>query len=49
MVPGKIVKLPWVSWVCEMMGGGYNALYLMACLMVYLQRMDDLRAGQGAS
>lgn len=39
--PGKVYKLPWVAWVREMMGGGYNVIYLMACFATYLQKMDE--------
>lgn len=39
--PGKVYRLPWVSWVREMMGGGYNVIYLMACFATYLQKLDE--------
>jgi hypothetical protein len=27
-------------WVREMMGGGYNLVYLMACFAAYLQKLE---------
>jgi hypothetical protein len=38
--PGKTFKLPWLMWVREMMGGGYNLVYLMACFAAYLQKLE---------
>lgn len=39
--PGRVFKLPWVAWVREMMGGGFNVIYPMACFSLYLQKLDE--------
>jgi hypothetical protein len=53
--PGTAYKLPWVLWVREMMGGGYNRVFLMALFAVYLQKMEQavvaggMHGGDGAN
>ena len=29
------------QWVREMMGGGFNVIYPMACFSLYLQKLDE--------
>lgn len=35
----RTYRIPWVTWVREMMGGGYNVVYLMACFSAYLEKL----------
>jgi hypothetical protein len=46
--PGTVYKLPWVLWVREMMGGGYDTLFLMALFAVYLQKMEQAVVAGGS-
>lgn len=39
--PGKIFKLPWITWIREMMAGGYSMAYIMACFGNYMLKMND--------
>ena len=38
---GTIFKLPWVAWIREMLGGGYNVVYVLACFATYLKKLDE--------
>ena len=38
--PGKLYRVPWILWVREMMGGGYNVVYLMASFAAYMQKLE---------
>ncbi len=39
--PGKLFKLPWRTWIREMMTGGYSMAYIMACLGTYMLKMNE--------
>ncbi|MGB9692686.1 MAG: hypothetical protein ACPL7D_11035 [Candidatus Sumerlaeaceae bacterium] len=47
--PRTIFYLPWADWFREMVGGGFNMLYLMALVAIYLQKLDHAvtNSGQG--
>ncbi len=45
-VPGRVFRVPWVQWVREMLCGGYNLVYMMACFAVYLQKMQESLPGE---
>jgi hypothetical protein len=36
----RVYRIPWVTWVREMMSGGYNIVYLMACFSAYLDKLQ---------
>jgi hypothetical protein len=36
-----IFQVPWVRWVREMVSGGFDLVFLMACLAVYLQKLEQ--------
>ncbi len=38
--PGKLYKLPWLTWVREMLAGGYSLAYIMALLGNYMLKMN---------
>jgi hypothetical protein len=39
--PKTIFRIPWASWCRDMVGGGYNLLYLLAFAAVYLQKLEQ--------
>lgn len=39
--PGKLYKLPWLTWVREMLAGGYSMAYIMAMLGNYMIKMNN--------
>lgn len=47
--PGKLFKLPWLTWIREMMTGGYSMAYIMACMGNYVQKMNHAVAGTDAA
>lgn len=36
-----IYQVPWGRWVREMVSGGFDLVFLMACLAVYLQKLEE--------
>ena len=36
-----LFQVPWVRWVREMVSGGFDLVFLMACLAVYLQKLEQ--------
>jgi len=39
--PGKVFKMPWRTWIREMLAGGYSMAYLMACMGNYILKMNE--------
>lgn len=45
--PTTIFRIPWDQWFREMVGGGYNFLYLLAFSAIYLQKLEQAVAESG--
>ncbi|MCX7626635.1 MAG: hypothetical protein N2Z21_10575 [Candidatus Sumerlaeaceae bacterium] len=45
--PTTIFRIPWDQWFREMVGGGYNFLYLLAFAAIYLQKLEQAVAESG--
>lgn len=41
--PGKLIRVPWMRWVREMMCGGYGLGYLLVCTAAYMKLVDRAR------
>lgn len=39
--PKMLYKIPWADWVCDMIAGGYNLVFLMACSAIYLRKLEN--------
>ena len=37
----SIFQVPWGRWVRDMVSGGFDLVFLMACLAVYLQKLEE--------
>ncbi len=47
--PNKVFRIPWNVWFREMVGGGFNMLYLMALVAIYLQKLEHAVTDSGQS
>jgi hypothetical protein len=43
--PGLAYSIPWGEWLRDMVGGGYNIIFFMAVLALYLQKLDRAVSG----
>ncbi|AXA35884.1 MAG: hypothetical protein D6691_03575 [Candidatus Hydrogenedentota bacterium] len=46
--PQTIFKIPWGVWAREMFSGGFTIVYLIACLAIYLQKLESAVGGKSA-
>jgi len=38
--PHTVYKIPWSDWLRHMVGGGFNMLYLLGIISLYLQKLE---------